>query len=157
MAALEGHSGQKCNLIATCIPLDHTFLPLDRTFIPLDRTFLPFDRTSIPLDHTFIPLDRSSIPLDHTFLPFNRTSIPLDRTFLPFDCISITLSLAILHWFFSNVAFQIYPHPHGNSIPSDCNYCSAVVTIWSAMKRERLNLDLVFVWRHTTYDYMTYN
>ena len=67
----EGHSGQKCNLIATCIPLD-------RIRVPLDRTFLPFDRTSIPFDRTFIPLDR-------TFLPFDRTSI--------------ILSLAIWHWF----------------------------------------------------------
>ena len=60
---MEGHSGQKCNLIATCIPLD-------RIRVPLDRTFLSFDRTSIPFDGTFIPLDR-------TFLPFDRTSIIL--------------------------------------------------------------------------------
>ena len=37
------------------------------------------------------------------------------------------------------------------------NYRSAVITIWSAVKRRRLNLDLVFAWGHTTYDYMTYN
>ena len=78
---MEGHSGQKCNLIATCIPLD-------RIRVPLDRTFLPFDRTSIPLD-------RTSIPLDRTFIPFDRTFIPLHRTFLPFDRTSIILSLAI--------------------------------------------------------------
>ena len=78
---MEGHSGQKFNLIATCIPLD-------RIRVPLDRTFLPFDRTSIPLDRTFLPLDRTFIPLDRTF-------IPLDRTFLPFDRTSIILSLAI--------------------------------------------------------------
>ena len=71
---MEGHSGQKCNLIATCIPLD-------RIRVPLDRTFLPFDRTSIPLD-------RTSIPFDRTFIPLHRTSIPFDRT-------SIILSLAI--------------------------------------------------------------
>ena len=53
---MEGHSGQKCNLIATCIQLD-----LIR--VPLDCTFLPFDRTSIPLDHTFLPFDRTSIIL----------------------------------------------------------------------------------------------
>ena len=78
VTCMEGHSGQKCNLIATCIPLDRTFIPLDRTFLPLDRTF---------------------IPLDRTFLPFDRTFIPLDRTFLPFDRTSIILSLVILHWF----------------------------------------------------------
>ena len=82
---MEGHSGQKCNLIATCIPLDRTCIPLDRTFLPLDRTFIPLDRTFLPLDRTFLPLDR-------TFLPF-------DRTFLPFDRTSIILSLVILHWF----------------------------------------------------------
>ena len=51
---------------------------------------------------------------------------------------------------YSSVVFHIYPYLRGNSIPSDRNYRSAVVTIW-------LNLDLVLVWRHTTYDYMTYN
>ena len=58
---------------------------------------------------------------------------------------------------YSSVVFHIYPYLRGNSIPSDRNYHSAVVTIWSAVKRGRLNLDLVLVWRHTTYDYMTYN
>ena len=58
---------------------------------------------------------------------------------------------------YSYVAFHIYPCLHGNSIPSDRNYHSVLVTIWSAVKRERLNLDLVFVWRYTTYDYMMYN
>ena len=89
---MEGHSGQKCNLIAPCIPLDRTRVPLDRTSIPLDRIFLPFDRTSISLDRIFLPLDLTSIPLDRIFLP-------LDRTFLPFDRTSIILSLAVLHWF----------------------------------------------------------
>ena len=56
-----------------------------------------------------------------------------------------------------SVVFHIYPYLPGNSIPSDRNYHSAVVTIWSAVKRGRLDLDLVLVWRHTTYDYMTYN
>ena len=56
-----------------------------------------------------------------------------------------------------SVVFHIYPYLRGNSIPSDRNYRSAVVTIWSAVKRGRLNIDLVLVWRHTTYDYMTYN
>ena len=56
---MEGNSGQKCNLIAPCIPLDRTFLPFDRTSIPLDRIFLPFDRTSIALDRTFLPFDRT--------------------------------------------------------------------------------------------------
>ena len=111
--SMEGHSGQKYNLIAPCIPLDRTFLPFDRTSIPLDRTFLPFDRTSIALDRTFLSLDRTFIPLDRTFLPFDRTSIPFDRTFhpvdrtfipldrafVPFDRTSIILLLAILHWF----------------------------------------------------------
>ena len=118
---MEGHSGQKCNLIATRIPLDRIRVPLDRTSIPLDRTFLAFD----------------------------RTFIPLDRAFLPFDRTSIILSLAILHWFVplwhftfihTSVAFHIYPYLCGNSIPSDRNYRSAVVTIWSAVKRRRLNL-----------------
>ena len=86
------HSGQKCNLIATCIPLD-------RIRVPLDRTSIPLDRTSIPLDRTFLPLDRTSIPLDGTFLPLDRTFIPLDRTFLPFDRTSIILWLTLLHWF----------------------------------------------------------
>ena len=139
---MEGHSGQKCNLIATCIPLDRIRVPLDRTSIQLDRIFLPFHRTSIPLDRTF--------------LPFDRTSIPLDRTFLPFDRTSIILSLALLHWFIT-VSFHIYPYLRGNSVPSDRNYRSAVITIWSAVKRRRLNLNLVFAWGHTTYDYMTYN
>ena len=58
---------------------------------------------------------------------------------------------------YSSVVFHIYPYLRGNSIPSDRNYRSAVVTIWSAVKRGRLNLDLVLLWRHTTYDYMTYN
>ena len=58
---------------------------------------------------------------------------------------------------YSSVVFHIYLYLRGNSIPSDRNYHSAVVTIWSAVKRGRLNLDLVLVWRHTTYDYMTYN
>ena len=70
---MEGHSGQKCNLIVTCIPLDRTFIPLDRTFLALDRTFLPLDRTFIPLDRTFLPFDRSSIILSlallHWFIP----------------------------------------------------------------------------------------
>ena len=128
---------KKCNLIATCIPLDRIRVPLDRTFLPFDRTFIPFDRT---------------------FLPFDRTFIPLDRTFLPFDRTSIVLSLAILHWFIALcMAFHIYPYLRGNSISSDRNYRSVVVTIWSAVKRGRLNLDLVFVWRRATYDYMTYN
>ena len=103
---MAGHSGQKCNVIATCILLDRVRVPLDRTSIPLDRGFLPFDRTSI------------------------------------------ILSLAILYWFIP-LAFHIYPCLRGNSILSDRNYRSAKVTIWSAVKRGRLNLDLVFVWRHT--------
>ena len=90
--SMEGHSGQKCSLIAPCIPLDRTRVPLDRTSIPLDRIFLPLDRTSIPLDRIFLPVDRTSISLDRTFLPFDRTSI--------------ILSLAVLHWFIP-VAFHI--------------------------------------------------
>ena len=58
---------------------------------------------------------------------------------------------------YSSVVFHIYPYLRGNSIPSDRNYRSAVVTIWSAVKRGRLNLDLVLLWRHTTYDYMMCN
>ena len=58
---------------------------------------------------------------------------------------------------YSSVTFHIYPYLRGNRIPSDRNYRSAVVIIWSAVKRGRLNLDLVFVWRHTTYDYITCN
>ena len=54
--SMEGHSGQKCNLIATCIPLHRTFIPLDRTFVQLDRTFMALDRTFLPLDHTSIIL-----------------------------------------------------------------------------------------------------
>ena len=74
---MEGHCEQKCNLIATCIPLD-------LTSIPLDRTFLPLDRTSIPLDRTFLPFDRTSIILSlvtfHWCIPlwhftFIRTSM----------------------------------------------------------------------------------
>ena len=60
---MEGHSGQKCNLIATCIPLDRIRVPLGRTFLPFDRTSIPFDRTFIPLDRTFLPFDRTSIIL----------------------------------------------------------------------------------------------
>ena len=107
---MEVHSGQKYNLIETCIPLD-------RIRVPLDRTFLPFDRTSIPFNRTFIPLDR-------TFLPFDRTSIPFDRT-------SIIISYMTL--VYSSVVFHIYPYLRGNSIPSDLNYRSAIVTILSAM------------------------
>ena len=122
--------------------LDRTFLPLDRTFIPLDRTFLLLDRTSIPLDRTFLPLDRTFI------IGSYLSSIP--SYFNYFVASYITLV-------YFSVTFHIYPYFRGNSIPSDRNYRSAVVTIWSAVKRGRLNLDLVFVWRHTTYDYMTYN
>ena len=118
LISMEGHSGQKCNLIVTCIPLDRTRVPLDRTFIPLDRTFLPLDRTSIPLDRTFIIGSYlSSIGsyfhsigsyFHHWIVPFfhwivlsslDRTFLPLDRNFLPFHRTSIILSLAILHWF----------------------------------------------------------
>ena len=60
---MEGHSGQKCNLIATCIPLDRIRVPMDRTFLPFNRTSIPFDRTFIPLDRTFHPFDRTSIIL----------------------------------------------------------------------------------------------
>ena len=120
---MEGHYGQKCNLIATCIPLDHIRVPLDRIFLPLDRPVIPLDRTLLPLDRTFIPLDRTFVPLDHTFIPLGRTLLPFDRTFIPLDR----------------------------------NYRSAAVTIWSAVKRGTLNLHLMFVWRNTTYDYMTYN
>ena len=60
---MEGHSGQKCNLIATCIPLDRIRVPLDRTFLPFDHTSIPFDRTFIPLDCTFLPFDHTSIIL----------------------------------------------------------------------------------------------
>ena len=35
---------------------------------------------------------------------------------------------------YSSVVFHIYPYLRGNSIPSDHNYHSAVVTIWSAVK-----------------------
>ena len=85
---IEGHSGQKCNINATCILLDRIRVPLVRTFIPLHRSFLPLDRTSIPLDRTFLSFDRTLIALDWTFLPFDRTFIPLDRAFLPFDRMS---------------------------------------------------------------------
>ena len=67
---MEGYSGQKYNLIATCIPLDRIRVQLDRTFIPLGRTFLKFDRTSIILSlailHWFIPL---------WYFTFIRTSV----------------------------------------------------------------------------------
>ena len=78
--SMEGHSGQKCNLIATCIPLDRIRVPLDHTFLPLDRTFPPFHRTFLPLDRTFLPFDRTFIPFDHTFLPFDCTFLPFNRT-----------------------------------------------------------------------------
>ena len=53
---MGGHSGQECDLIATCIPLDRIRVPLDRPSIPLDRTFIPLDRTFLPFDHTSIIL-----------------------------------------------------------------------------------------------------
>ena len=53
---VEGHSGQKCNWIMTCVPLDRTFILLDRTLISLDRTLIPLDRTSVSLDSTLISL-----------------------------------------------------------------------------------------------------
>ena len=74
---MEGHCGQKWNLIATCIPLDLIRVPLDRTYIPLDPT-------PIPLDPTFLPFDRTSIIFSlvtlHWFIPlwhftFIRTSV----------------------------------------------------------------------------------
>ena len=126
---MEGHSGQKCNLIATCIPLDRIRVSLDRTFLPLDRTFLPLDRTFLSIASYL-----SSI-----------------RSYFDYFVASYMTLV------YSSVVFHIYPYLRGNSIPSDRNYHSAVVTIWSAVKRGRLNLDLVLVWRHTTYDYMTYN
>ena len=52
---MEGHSGQKCNLISTCIPLDRIRVPLDRTFLPLDHTFIPLDRTFLPVGSYFHP------------------------------------------------------------------------------------------------------
>ena len=134
--SMEGHSGQKCNLIVTCIPLD-------RTQVPLDRTFLPLDRTSIPLDRTFII--GSHLSSTGSYL----SSIPSHFNYFVTSYITLV---------YSSVTFHIYqPYFRGNSIPSDRNYRSAVVTIWLAVNRGRLNLDLVFVWRHTTYDYMTYN
>ena len=138
---MEGHSGQKCDLIAPCIPLDRTFFPFDRTSIALDRTFLPFDRTSIPFDRTFHPFDRTFIPLDRAFVPFDHTSI-------------ICRLLYYIGLFLCGISHLTVPP--WKQHPSDRNYRSAVVTIWSAVKRGRLNLDLMFVWRHTTYDYMTY-
>ena len=58
---------------------------------------------------------------------------------------------------YSSVAFYIKPYRRGNNIPSDRNYHLVVVTIWSAVKRKSLSLDLVFVQRHTAYDYTTYS
>ena len=124
---MEGHSGQKCNLITTCIPLD-------RIRVPLDRTFLPFDRTSIASYFHFIASYFHSI-----------------RSYFNYFVASYMTLV------YSSVLFHIYPYLPGNSIPSDRNYHSAVVTIWSAVKRGRLNLDLLLVWRHTTYDYMKPN
>ena len=53
---VEGHSGQKCHWIMTCVPLDRNFILLDRTLIPLDRTLIPLDRTSVSLDSALISL-----------------------------------------------------------------------------------------------------
>ena len=108
------HSGQKCNLIATCIPLDRIRVPLDRTSIPLDRTSIPLDRTFLPLDRTSIPLDGTFLPLDRTFIPFDRTFLPFHRTIIPFDRPSIILPLAIhVTLVYFSVAFHICPYLRG--------------------------------------------
>ena len=46
---VEGHSGQKCHWIMTCVPLDRNFILLDRTLIPLDRTSVSSDSALISL------------------------------------------------------------------------------------------------------------
>ena len=49
---MEGHSGQKCRWIMTCVPLDRTFILLNRTLIPFDRTLIPLDRTSVSFNNS---------------------------------------------------------------------------------------------------------
>ena len=136
---MEGHSGQKCNLIATCISLD-------RICVPLDRTFLPFDRTSILFDRTFIPLDR-------IFLPFDRTFIPLDRTFLQFDRTSIILSLAIWHWFIPLWYFNLSVPPwKQHSIGSWLSFSRSHHLVSGearkAKPRSRVSVETYDLWLH---------
>ena len=54
---MEGHRGQKCIFIVTCIPLDRIRVPLDRTSIPLDRTSIP-----LPFFHFIVLRSRVSLP-----------------------------------------------------------------------------------------------
>jgi len=76
---MEGHSEQKCNVIAICILLDRIRVPLGRTSIQLNRAFLPFDRTSIILS---LALLHWSIPLAFHIYPCLRgNSIPSDRNY----------------------------------------------------------------------------
>ena len=158
---MEGHSEQKCSLIATCIPLDRTSIPLDLSsigsyFHSIGHTFhwivLPF-HWIVPFFHilSYFHSIGSYLSSIRSYFHYIGSYLYSIRSYFNYFVASY---IALVY---SYLAFHIYPCLRGNSIPSDHNYRSAVVTIWSAVKRERLNLDLVFMWRHTTYDYMTYN
>ena len=127
---MEEHSGEKRNLIATCIPLDRirvpldpTFLPSDCTFIPLDRTFLPFDPTSIPLG-SYLPSIRSyfhsigSHPCStRLYLSSIQSYFHSIGSYLPFYRTSIILSLGIIGILvYSSVTFHIYLYFRGKAI-----------------------------------------
>ena len=71
---MEGHSGQKCHWIMTCVPLDRTFILLDRTLIPLDRTSVSLDRALISLDGV-LPMMAYTGGLRPKGLPFSGLQI----------------------------------------------------------------------------------
>ena len=75
---MQGHCGQKCNLIATCIQLDRVRVPLDRTSIPLDRTSIPLDCTFLPFDRT-IKWKKGTIQWNGSTIQWNRSTIQWNK------------------------------------------------------------------------------
>ena len=71
---MEGHSGQKCHWIMTCVPLDRTFILLDRTLIPLDRTSVSLDSALISLDGV-LPMMAYTGRLRPKGLPFSGLQV----------------------------------------------------------------------------------
>ena len=95
---MEGHSGQKCNWIATAIPLDRTTCYLFVSCMPFNCAFMPFDRTRL-----------SIAPSIRSYLTFGRiphSSVPSILSYSPFDCIEHSVVLPIR----SYRAFGHTPH-----------------------------------------------
>ena len=154
---MEGHSGQKCNLIATCFPLDRIRVPFGsylssiRSYSHSIRSYFHSTGSYFHSTGSYFSSIRSYFHSIRSYFHSTGSYLSSIRSYFNYFVASYMTLV------YSSVVFHIYPYLRGNSIPSDRNYRSAVVIIWSAVKRGRLNLDLVLVWRHTTYDYMTYN